>query len=194
MRQELRVASCGLRGRLIAVALLFLGLGWVGAPPAVAQGQIVPVADLLTAPARYDGATITVEGELIGDYGFRRSGFMWTQLDDDSYARAPLVEGGALTGANSGIGIRMPEAVAEGLSPPGGYRIRGPIVRATGQWKFHDPDRQGETYLEVSSIEIIESGVQLSEGPNAPVMFAGIVLLLIGSAAMFRYVHLRNWA
>ncbi|MCJ7754810.1 MAG: hypothetical protein MUP13_09615 [Thermoanaerobaculales bacterium] len=194
MTRELRVASCGLRRLLIAFALVFLGFGWVVAPSAVAQTQIVPVANLLTAPARYDGATITVEGELIGDYGFRRSGFMWTQLNDDSYARGPIVEGGTLTGANSGIGIRMPEAAAEGLSPPGGYRIRGPIVRATGQWKFHDPDRQGETYLEVSSIEIVESGVQLSEGPNMPVLLAGIVLLLLGIAAMLRYVHLGNRA
>jgi hypothetical protein len=173
---------------------VLIALGWVGAPSALAQEQIVPVSELLTAPARYDGATITVEGELVGDYGHRNSGMMWTQLNDDSYARAPLVDGGELTGANSGIGIRMPEAVAEGLSPPGGYRMRGPIVRATGQWKFHDPERQGETYLEVASIEIVEPGMQLSDGPNLSAGIAGIVLVLIGAAVMFRYVHLRDRA
>jgi len=179
---------------VFAAALVVLSVGWFGAAPALAQVQIVPVSDLLTAPARYDGATITVEGELIGDYGFRSSGNMWTQLDDDSYARAPIVEGGELTGANSGIGLRMPAALAEGLSPPGGYRLRGPIVRATGQWRFHDPARQGETYLDVSSIEVMEQGEQLTEGPDVPVMVVGIVLLVVGLVVMLRYVQLRNRA
>jgi hypothetical protein len=166
----------------------------MNASPADAADRIVPVDELLRAPARYDGATLIVEGELVGDYGFRRTGMMWTQLNDDSYAREPLVDGGALTGSNAGIGVRMPDDVAAPLSPPGGYRIRGPIVRATGQWKFHDPDRQGETYLDVSSIEIVESGIQLSEGPNMPVMVAGIVLLLATLVVLARYVQLHHRA
>jgi len=162
--------------------------------PAAAADRIVPVDELLRAPARYDGATVTVEGELVGDYGYRRTGMMWTQLNDDSYAHEPLVDGGALTGSNAGIGVRMPAAVAAPLSPPGGYRLRGPIVRATGQWKFHDPDRQGETYLDVSSIEIVESGIHLSEGPDMLVMIAGVVLLLAAFAVVLRYVQVQHRA
>ncbi len=119
---------------------------------------------------------------------------MWTQLNDDSYAHAPIVDGGELTGSNQGIGIRMPADIAVGLSAPGGYRIRGPIVRATGQWKYHDPERQGETYLEVYSIEIVESGIRLSEGPNPVAIGGGILLLVIALGVMLRYVRPRSRA
>ena len=181
-------------GAAVAVVALVVSIGWLGSVPAAAQTRVIKTSELRTAPARYDGATITVEGELIGDYGFRGSGMMWTQLNDDSYARAPIVDGGELTGSNLGIGIRMPGAIAEGLSPPGGYRTRGPIVRATGQWKYHDPERQGETYLEVFSIEIVEGGIRLSEGPNPAAIIGGLVLLVVALGVMLRYVRPRGRA
>jgi len=177
-------------GMLVMTAAAVLIVS-VGTGPAVAQEQIVPVADLLTAPARYDGAVITIEGELVGDYGYRASGMVWTQLNDDSYARDPLVDGGALTGANAGVGLRIPEVQMAGLSAPGGYRIRGPIVRATGQWRFHDPSRQGETYLDVSSVQVIELGKQLEEGPNGAAAITGVILVLAGGAMMMRRRYLR---
>jgi len=196
--RESRLARPSHRGRTIAITLLVAAIMpalivWAGTAPAAAQEQTVPVTELLTAPARYDGAVITIEGELVGDYGYRASGIVWTQLNDDSYVRAPLVEGGALTGANTGVGLRIPAAEMNGLSPPGGYRIRGPIVRATGQWRFHDPNRQGETYLDVASLEVIESGKQLEEGPNGLAVILGAVLVLAAGAtlAQRRYARMR---
>jgi len=176
----------------VTVAVVLAAVGVAGAGAALAGERTIETSELLTAPRRYDGATITVEGELIGDYGFRRSGTMWTQLNDDSYAHAPVVEGGELTGSNQGIGLRMPAELADGLSPPGGYRIRGPIVRATGVWRYHDPGRQGETYLDVSSIEIVETGIKLSEGPNTPAIIAGVVLLVVALGLILKYVRPRS--
>ena len=184
MRRTLAVLAAAL------VALSIIG----GTGVALAQQHIIETSELLIAPKRYDGATIAVEGELVGDYGFRRSGMMWTQLNDDTYAHAPVVEGGELTGSNQGIGLRMPAELADGLSPPGGYRIRGPIVRATGVWKYHDPDRQGETYLDVPSIDIIESGIKLSEGPNTAAIVAGVALLVVALGVTLKYVRPRSRA
>jgi hypothetical protein len=159
------------------VALLVVG----SASLAAADEVTVPVIDLLRNGAAFDGESITVEGELVGDYGFRRDGRMWTQLNDDSYARSPLVDGGPRSGGNIGIGVRVPGVVAADLDPPGGYRLRGPLVRLTGRWKYHDPDRGGESYLDVSTIEVLERGRRLEEGPDWIVFAVGVVLTAAAS-------------
>jgi hypothetical protein len=129
---------------------------------------------------------VTVEGELVGDYGFRQDGFMWTQLNDDSYARAAVVDGGSLTGANVGIGIRMLSDLARDLDPVGGYRLEGPVIRATGIWRFHDPERGGESYLDVESFEVVKAGRRLEEGPDWYAFSAGVVLMAIAAVLKVR--------
>jgi hypothetical protein len=147
--------------------------------PSARAGQVVPVSDLLADGAEFAGSEITLEGELVGDYGFRHDGFMWTQLNDDSYARRALVDGGPRAGANVGVGIRMPTVLAEGLPPVGGYRLAGPLVQATGVWRFHDPDRGGESFLDVSALTVLEDGRRLEEGPDWAVFVAGSLLLAV---------------
>lgn len=166
--------------RVVLTALVFVAL--IAAVPGVATAQdegVIPVDVLLDQPETYSGKTITIEGELVGDYGFRSDGTIWTQLNDDSYARDALVDGGPRTGGNTGVGVRMPDALAEGLDAPGGYRLEGPLVRATGTWKYHDPDRGGESYLDVSSLDVIEVGRQLEEGPDWIVLVAGLAILAL---------------
>jgi hypothetical protein len=148
--------------------------------PALAAEE-VSVKELIEQAADLSGEAVTVEGELVGDYGFREDGWMWTQLNGDVYVSEPIREGGSPLGANNGIGIRMPIALAEGLVPPGRYRSRGPVVLATGTWKYHDPERQGESFLEVESLVVVEPGRQLGEEADWRVIVAGA--LLIGAAA-----------
>ncbi len=152
-------------------ALLIPNPGWAATD--------VTVSELLQDPAAFEGRTMSVVGELVGDYGFRRDGWAWSQLNGDSYATAPLLEGGALSGSNAGIGIRAPAHVIRALDPPGDYHHRGPLVRATGTWRYHDEDRGGETYLDVTSIEVLRSGAELSEGLNPVVAGVGAFLVVI---------------
>jgi hypothetical protein len=151
------------------------------AAPALAAGEI-SVEELMEQAADLAGEEVTVEGELVGDYGFRDDGWMWTQLNGDVYVREPIREGGSPHGANTGIGIRMPSELAEGLDPPGRYRSRGPVILATGTWKYHDPERQGESFLGVESLVVVEPGRQLSEEADWRVIVSG-ALLISGAAA-----------
>lgn len=167
------------------MAVLFLGLALAPLTAFAADGELVSVTDLLDAGAAFDNTVITVEGELVGDYGFRRDGFMWTQLNDDSYARDALVDGGPRTGANVGIGVRMPTALGEDLAPVGGYRLEGPLVQLTGVWRYHDPGRGGETYLEVERLVTIGEGRRLEEGPDWVVFVTGAFLIAV-SLVMWR--------
>lgn len=152
--------------------------GCLVAPPAAAQApEPLPLADLLADPAAYDERVVTVEGELVGDYGFRSTGSMWTQINDDSYARRAVVDGGELTGSNVGIGVRIPSDIGRELDPPGGYRLEGPLVRATGVWRYHDPDRGGESFLDATSLEVVRPGRRLEEGADWVVLVGGALLV-----------------
>jgi hypothetical protein len=156
--------------------VFFIALLLAVATPAAAQ-ETVAVADLLADPEAYSGE-ITIVGELIGDFGFRSEGSMWTQLNDDSYAYDPILDGGELTGGNVGVAVRIPASIAETLDDPGGYRVRGPIVAATGEWRYHDPERGGESYVDVTAIVVVESGHTLEEHPNFWVLAAGLALFV----------------
>jgi hypothetical protein len=147
---------------------------------------LVSGEELLTNSAAYDGTRVVVEGELVGDYGFRDNGFMWTQLNDDSYARQALVDGGPRTGGNIGIGIRMPTALADGLDPVGGYRLEGPLVLAEGTWRHHDPERGGESYLDVAVLTIVEPGRRIQEGPDWGIFIVGSLLSALALGMWWR--------
>jgi len=159
--------------RFLIFTLVVLAL----AAPAAAQEAVpVEVVDLLDSPEAYQG-TVAVTGELIGDYGIRTQG-MWTQLNGDSYVSAPVLDGGGLTGGNYGIAVRIPLDLAGLLEdPPGGYRVRGPVVEIVGEWRYHDPKSGGETYLDVVALSIVEPGHTLSEHPNYWLLVAGLILI-----------------
>ncbi|MFQ5554653.1 MAG: hypothetical protein ACE5GC_04685 [Acidimicrobiia bacterium] len=155
------------------VAVSFLVV--LPAGPAGAQ-ETIEVSELLELSADLTGFEVTVEGELIGDYGVRSDGSVWVQLNDDAYAGAPLVEGGDLEGSNVGIGLHVPADVMVELERPGGYRRLGPQVTATGTWMHHDPVRGGESYLEVTSLVVVDPGRGLDEDgePCAYVLGTGL--------------------
>lgn len=88
-------------------------------------------------------------------------------------------------GGNMGVGVRMPTRLGVGLDPPGGYRNRGPIVEIRGVWKHHDPARQGESYLEVTSLTVIEPGRPVHQDPQWIAWLGGLVLLA-GSLLLWR--------
>jgi hypothetical protein len=152
----------------------------------------VPVVDLIEDGSAYGGQVITVSGELVGDYGFRSDGWMWTQLNGDSYAVTALVEGGEQDGSNIGIGVRMPVELAAGLDAPGRYRMVGPLVEATGIWRYHDPSRQGETYLEITSLTVVVPGRGLHENPDWIAIAIGGVLAIVTGVVARLYVRKRD--
>jgi len=159
---------------LFAVAMVLT----LATPAAAQEGVRVTVGELLQNATEIKGRVVVV-GELIGDYGFRNDGSMWTQLNGDSYAYEPILDGGNLTGGNVGVAVRIPQGIAETLDRPGGYRVRGPLVTVVGQWEYHDPNRGGESYIDVLSLEVLEPGGGLVEHPNYWIMAGGLAMVLL---------------
>jgi hypothetical protein len=171
---EVRAATLPI---VLAVAIV------LGAAPRASAAD-VSIADVLADGVAYDGAEITVRGELVGDYG-RRGDEVWVQVNDDSYADQPLLLGGPLTGSNVGLAARIPAGLfgSAGFEDAGGYRHRGPVARLTGTWRFHDADRTGESYLDVTAVEVVAHEQPLEEGPMWIPLGIG-VCLLAGAAGL----------
>lgn len=168
-----------------AVVALVAGFFFIPVPASAAEE--VSASELIEMSSEFAGSEVAVVGELVGDYGFRNDGWMWTQLNDDQYVDQPLLEGGTPVSGNVGIGVRMPAEMARGLDEPGGYRLRGPVVRATGIWKYHDPERPGESYLDVQSLEVVEPGRQLrNEKSNWTAAGFGILFLAAAGILWWR--------
>lgn len=170
------------RAVLIAAAVFLM--------PMSAGAAEIPVSEVVENAAELEGKELTVEGELVGDYGNRNDGSTWSQLNDDVYVDDPIAEGGTSIGANIGIGVRIPTDLMADLGPPGGYRNRGPVVRLTGTWMYHDPQRQGESYLQVESLSVVEPGRRLDGGINWITSMVGA--LLIASAGTLGFLATRN--
>jgi hypothetical protein len=163
--------------RLLVLLALVLAIG----APALA-GEVA-VTDLLIDGGAFDGEVITVQGELVGDFQ-RRGEWTWVQVNDDPYAEVPVPEGGALAGGNSGIAVRFPTVMFDGagFEAPGAYGVRGPVVLVTGEWRYHDEDRGGESYLDVIGFEIVERERRFDEEMPLGVLLAGVALLGAGAA------------
>jgi len=171
--------------RAVTVALFTLA-SLITALPASAAEE-VSLSDLIERGQEFAGQEVVVSGELIGDYGFRSDGWMWTQLNSDVYSSDPLRESAAPPeGGNVGIGIRMPVDMAIGLDSPGGYRQRGPIVSMVGVWKYHDEARQGESYFEATSLVVVEGGRPLTQDANWATILAGAGLVVVATVMWWR--------
>jgi hypothetical protein len=168
------------------LVLLVMGL----ATPAGA----IEVETLLGEPDEWNGRAVRVQGELVGDYG-RHDGAVWVQLNDDPYVDAPLLETEVLAGGNVSIALRVPTVLIEPImasEPPGGYRRRGAVVAVVGTFLYHDPERYGETYIQVTSIEITEPGRDLPSEPTGPWGAMGAVLAAIAAGLHLIYARQRR--
>lgn len=135
---------------LLVVALLV-----VPALPASAT----EVAEVLSDPEEYAGQRLTITGELVGDYSPRSEG-VWVQVNDDPFVETPIVAGGEPSVTSAGIGALIPTDLFDAVvdAPPGRYGRTGPVVELGGVFRYHDPDRGGETYLEVETASLVEPG------------------------------------
>lgn len=163
-------------------ALLAIGLGLAMLTvPALAES--VSITELDADPGRFDGTTVTITGEVIGDYG-HASDVVWIQLNDDAYALSPLAETGALQGTNTGLGVRLvPSLYSDDWGKPGRSGMRGPLLEITGTFKYNSDDDQGETFIDAESIVLIEPARPISATVHQRLWPAvsGSLLLLAGS-------------
>lgn len=148
-------------------------------------GQVeASVADLEADPTAYDGHTVSMIGEVVGDYGIR-SDVVWIQLNTDAYATDPLLSRDDAAGSNQGIGVRYPRALHdERWGEPGGYGVRGPLVEVVGTFRYNDDETSGETFIDAREISLVEPSHPIDRRePDRSMWIAAIAAALAGAAS-----------
>ncbi len=155
------------------------------APPAFAIDKVT-VSELEALPWNYADEEVQIVGEVIGDYAIQATQ-VWIQVNDDAYATSPLAEGG-LAGTNSGIGVLISRShFSHDWGPPGGYRVRGPIVEVTGIFRYNDGREAGGTYIEATKVEVLEESRPIAAPfSTGPLLYGIAILALVGAYAALR--------
>jgi hypothetical protein len=112
--------------------------------PAFAFGEAhaaVGTRDLIDRPFEYDGKTVSLEGEAIGE-SMRRGEWAWANLLD-GYAA---------------IGVFAPAKALASIESYGSSRGKGDSVRVLGTFRRACPEHGGDMDIHALSIEIVERG------------------------------------
>lgn len=135
--------------------------------------------DLYDCPSVYDGRSVRYEGEVVGALLHRSDG-AWTQLNDDLYAGAlgPLPLHRDYRGANAGVGVFLPAALADRVETVGGPRARGDVLTVVGTFHRVDPDSREVAVIRAETASVARAGEPFDHDPLPDRRLVGIVLAL----------------
>lgn len=163
---------------MIAVALL---------TPAVICGRAeaevrIPIKDLIEDMKKYNGETVTIEGQAIGDLMVRGT-HAWFTVDDDPYSNKSMEEGGALVGmSNMSMSVWADKIDTENIKILGGYKNKGARVRVTGVFHRACQEHGGDTDIHAFSVEVIGPGHPFSHHFQYWKLFT---ILILGALIVF---------
>jgi hypothetical protein len=139
---------------VIATALLSLTLVCNKAT----ADERVPIKDLIENMKKYDGKTVTIGGEAIGDLMVRGT-HAWFTVDDDPYSNKSIEAGGALVGmSNMSMSVWADMTDTENIKILGGYKNKGDQVTVTGVFHRACQQHGGDTDIHAFSVEVIRPG------------------------------------
>jgi hypothetical protein len=170
--------------RLLALLLFFSFLlllpgDWSRAESGEWEGFNGPVgiSELVEHMGHYDGKTVTVEGEVVGDV-MNRDGGAWLTVNDDPYALRSLEEGGDFAGvSNSGIGVWVAADMTREIQHTGDYQEKGDRVRISGVFHRACGEHGGDADIHAQSLEVLVRGYRF-EHPFQWKKLAVVLLLL----------------
>lgn len=150
------------------------------APQRALAAERVSVKDLTEQAENFDGQTVTIEGEVIGDL-MQRGDHTWITVNDDPYITKEAQEERLRAGFNIGIGVWLPSSEAEKVKVLGGYKNVGDRVSVTGVFQRVDGEHGGDTDIVAQSLVVLEQGKPVSR-PLALIrwiVLAGLAVLAI---------------
>jgi hypothetical protein len=118
----------------------------------------IPIKDLIENMKEYDGQTVTIGGEAIGDLMVRGT-HAWFTVDDDPYSNKSIEAGGQLVGmSNMSMSVWAAKTDTEGMKILGGYKNKGVQVTVTGVFNRACHEHGGDTDIHAFSVEVIRPG------------------------------------
>ncbi len=155
---------------IILILVLFTAAGSALAVEHVVDDKSVfevTTKDLVESSPIYEGRTVILRGEVIGDIMPRKT-FAWINLQDQFNA----------------VGVWAPLALTKNISRRGNYRYHGDIIEVRGIFDHADPEFGGEFCIRAAEIKVIEKGFLLAHPLgqvkiNIAFSMLGLVLCLL---------------
>lgn len=147
-------------------------------------GRAIQVSsnDLYDCPQIYDGRRVRYRGEVVGAL-MRRSGGVWTQLNDDAYAEGlgPLPAHRDYRGGNAGVGVLLRSESSALVEFVGGPNTRGDILAIEGV--FHRVDPSGEVaVIHAEGARVAAAGKPFPHEPLSDRRWVAIVAMVLAGA------------
>ena len=117
------------------------------------------ISDLITNAKQYDGQTIEIEAEVIGDIMHRRNG-VWLNVNDGSAA----------------IGVFTSKEILPEIKFRGNFKTKGDILKVTGKFNRADRSQGGDLDIRAAKIEVVTSGYVIRRPLDRDKMAVLIVL------------------
>ncbi len=140
----------------------------------------VSVKDLTESAENYDGQTLTIEGEVIGDI-LQQGDYAWITVNDDPYITREAQEERLRAGFNIGIGVWLPTSEARKVKVLGGYKNVGDRVSVTGVFHRADSEHGGDTDIVAQSLAVLQEGQPVSRPLTLIrwIILAGLAMLAL---------------
>ena len=138
------------------------------------------IGDLASADMYYDGLTVQVTGEAVGE-AIKVTGdsdHRWVTLSDPK--------------SGSSIVTYMREADAEQIDMYGSYGKTGSTVKVQGTFHLVCLDHKGESDLHVTNMRVVAPGSESPDAFNARSFIPGAAVLGLGFALALYFYHKRE--
>lgn len=122
----------------------------------------VSLNDLVENGKSFDGKAVVVQGEALGE-ALERGAYSWVNISDPTNV----------------MGIWMKNDDAKKIAIFGDYKHKGDILKISGVFHRACKEHGGDMDIHSTTVEVVESGHQITEEVRSQKMFAGIVLTLI---------------
>lgn len=150
---------------LIVVFALLLSLS-------CAAFEVVKLNDLVENGKAFDGKSVTVQGEAIGE-AMNRGDYTWVNINDGTNA----------------MGIWLTSKNAKEITYFGDYKHKGDTVSVTGTFNRACTEHGGDTDIHSSTFEIIQKGNVVKENINPVKIIISVVLLAVTIIVAFFYIR-----
>lgn len=140
------------------------------------------IIDLSSADAYYDGQTVQVTGEAIGDNLIADA--------EGNYRWITLIAQDA--GTNATITVYMSAAEAELIDTYGKYGATGTMLRVRGTYHLTCSDHEGLSDIHAEAVTVVQKGKANPDEFDVMKFIPGAILVVVGLILLLAYYHIRE--
>jgi hypothetical protein len=154
---------CGVRGIVIVLA-------WAAASASFCCAEPLSSTEIISQAARYDNATVTYTGEVIGEI-MRRGAYCWMNTSDGKNA----------------LGIWVPVDMAKDITYTGSFKSMGDMIEVTGVVHRSCPQHGGDLDIHAEKIRKVQEGRLRQEKLNTEKLkYVFIAMGILGAIWILR--------